>query len=170
MVSWIFRCLVTLSAILYPHEGIRIPRDLAEAIDAAAHDQPLPGDDGVEEMARELVVLAGTEGHFSGNAEGPDGFGTALGAWQIHETTLLWLHRRPEDAKDFRSGALIAAELVARSHKVCRRREPLEALGWYASGGPSCDVPEGLAASERRMRLALRLRRAIPVVWVDPYR
>ena len=168
MTPWILACLTALSSWLYPAERIEPSRDLAEAIDVAAHAHPLPGDDGLPEMARELAVLSATEGHFAARAEGPDQFGVAFGAWQIHESTLRWMGRTPEDASDYGAGALLAAELVARSHSVCRRREHLDALGWYASGGPGCAVPEGLAASARRVKLADRLRREVPTVWIEP--
>ena len=61
--------------------------------------------------------------------------------------------------------ASVAVEMVAKSHRVCAGRPYEEQLGWYASGGPGCSVPEGLEASRNRLRLAERLLEARPPFW-----
>lgn len=166
MAHWITHLFAALAALLYPTTHFGDGAALAAGIDAAAREHPLPGPDGVAEMARELAVLAATEGHFDAGAIGRDQFGVSLGAYQLHETTLRWLGRSYAEAFDPMASAEIAAGLIVKSHEVCAEREPAHALGWYASGGAGCDVPEGLAASERRMRYAERLR-AIPVYWAE---
>jgi len=165
MVPWILRCLHVLALSLYPTTPEPPLDETARAIDVAAHQVPLDGDDGVVEMARELAVLAATEGHLRPDAVARDRFGESYGLFQLHETTLRWLRRPKEDAFDPVTAALIAAVLIRKSHAVCAKAGKGAELGWYASGGPTCSVPEGLAASARRMRLAASLPSP---VWVSP--
>lgn len=178
LTPWILASLLALHAIVYPRDPLppsSALEELASAIDHAAHAQPLSSsatgeggeDDGVIEMAAELAVLAVVEGHLSVDAIGLDDFGESLGAFQIHETTLRWLAVPRRAAFDPRASAAIAAQLVAKSHAVCRARPREEALGWFASGGRGCSVPEGLAASRRRMALAAWVRQRVPMRWVD---
>ena len=196
MLPWISACLLALVHWLYPGAEIDSlgEQRIAEAIDSAAHEVPLADpldsvlttgldfweyDNGVVEMAAEMIVLALTEGHLDARAVGVDGFGSSYGAWQIHETTLEYALRKwvpqpqyllstPIDiALDARPAGVLAAHLIRESHLVCARRPIDERLAWYASGGPTCDVTEGLTASRRRMRLVRRMLHEHPVYWVD---
>jgi hypothetical protein len=64
----------------------------------------------------------------------------------------------------------VAAIMVRFSHKVCAGggHGAEDRLGWYASGGSGCDVPEGLAASRNRTALAGWLTTTLPFPgWVS---
>lgn len=177
MADWILHCLLLLVGRVYPTDGAVPPpsdlRDLAEGIDVAAHAYPLPGDAGVVDMAAEMAVLAVVEGHLRADAVAEDQFGVSYGPWQIHETTMRgYFLLGPSRIRDSRTaslqlGAELAAMLVKKSHEVCSGRPSSESLGWYASGGPTCSVPEGLAASRYRTGLARWVRARNPVYWVD---
>jgi hypothetical protein len=168
MAPWIASMLTALSGWLYPATPLPPVAELAQAIEVAANEFPLPErEGGAAETARELAVLAATEGHLDCRAVARDRFGESYGCFQLHETTLRWLGARPEDAFDPWRSAELAARLVRKSHGVCGTRPPEHALAWYASGGPRCETAEGLAASERRMRYAVRLRLERPERWID---
>lgn len=161
--------MLALAAHLYP--GLVVPNldGLARAIDAAAHAIPLEGDPS--EMAAELAVLAATEGHFDARAVGTDAYGDSLGLWQIHRTTLIgYLRIEPEHAFDPVEAAMLAAWLIRKSHEVCRGRPRSEALAWFAAGGPTCAVPEGRAASQRRMQLVAWALAVAPPYWLETTR
>jgi len=170
VTAWITSVLLALATALYPRTPVPDLRELARAIDVAAHKTPLPGEDGVVEMAVELSVLAATEGHLRADAVGVDFYGTSMGAWQIHETTLGYLGATREDTFDLEVAARLAAKLVKKSHEVCRARAWEERLAWFASGGPTCSVTEGLAASRRRMRLAEWVQASHPAYWTEANR
>jgi hypothetical protein len=166
VIAWVRTILLALGAHLYP--GLVIPNldQTAAAIDAAAHEIPLDGDPSA--MAAELAVLAATEGHFQATATATDRFGQSFGLWQIHETTLTgYLHVDPLVAEDPERAALLAAWLVRKSHEVCAGRPAADRLSWFASGGPTCSVPEGLAASRRRTGFVAWVLKAHPPVWVE---
>ena len=177
MTAWVRALLVSLSAWLYP--GTRFPSDVwedSEAIARAAERAGISaeGDGEARELALELAVLFATEGHFDPRAVGRDQFGKSYGGWQVHETTLrVYASRDPlldalsdEELRfDVRWSALLAADLVVESRRVCWSHPPEERLAWYASGGPGCSVPEGLEASRRRMGIARRLAEEHPYFW-----
>ena len=166
MIAWVRTIILALGAHLYP--GLVIPHldQTAAAIDSAAHAIPLDGDPSA--MAAELAVLAATEGHFEAGAVASDRYGQSFGVWQIHETTLTgYLHASQADAEDPARAAVLAAWLIRKSHEVCRGRVAEEQLTWFASGGPTCTVPEGLAASRRRVGFVAWVLKAYPPVWVE---
>jgi hypothetical protein len=167
MEMWI----LALFALCAPPDASRgdFP-EIARAFDVAAHEAPLYAtDDGVERTVRELVALATRESHLRPDAMGADWAGFSFGLFQIHETNFPRLGITWHEAISPLASARIALKLLAESHRVCRARPLAEQLGHYASGGPTCDVPEGLAASRNRMALAERLAR-VRVFWMDPNR
>lgn len=162
MQAWIL-ALIALCA--RPDSKPETFAEVARAIDDAAYLLPLP--EGRARMVLELVALAAREGHLDPFAVGHDAFGASYGLFQIHETTLGYLGATVEDAMDPARAAVLAARLVFKSHNVCRARAREECLGWYASGGPTCDVAEGLDASRNRVALAdaLLARAPPPRIW-----
>ncbi len=171
LTPWIFACLVHLSHVLYPGQDASEARlrPIAVAIDEAAREWPLAERDGGGlRMAVELAALSATEGHLDVNAIGTDDAGASLGILQIHQSTLAYLHATPADCFDVDKAMLLGARLVYVSHGVCSAMPRGAALGWYASGSNGCQVPEGIAASITRMRLADETLRAVPVFWVEP--
>jgi hypothetical protein len=171
LLPWLYTAILAVNASLYPSVPVSDLNAvaIATAIDGASQKWALsPRDGGRVRLAAELVVLAGTEGHFNPAARGRDAYGESLGLWQIHETTLQYVDAEREDAFDLRKAASLAARLVHTSHAVCARRAPDERLGWYSSGGPRCDVPEGLAASRHREHLVEQLLQEHPAFWTSP--
>ena len=144
-------------------------QEIAEAIDDAA-----AGDAG---LAAELVALAARESHFRPDAVATDRFGESYGLFQYHSSNMGVFRVGPKAIVvktaaplfDPHFAAEAAAAMIAESHRVCARRPPEERLGWYASGGNGCGVPEGLAASRNREALAawLAVRAPVPTFWVS---
>lgn len=151
MTAWIL-ALILLCAPADADQA-RLP-EIAAAIDAAAG--------GDTELAATLVALACRESHFRPDAVSADRAGYAWGTWQIHESNFHRLGISWDDATDPTVAANVAARMVTESARVCRTHPREERLGHYASGGPTCDVPEGLAASRNRMALAKWLLHARP--------
>jgi hypothetical protein len=75
---------------------------------------------------------------------------------------------KKEQLFDVETNLRAALKLMRISHRICRRRPPEDGLANYASGGGTCDVPEGLVASRRRMKLAATLLRRHRPRWVEP--
>jgi hypothetical protein len=159
MHPWILALIVLASSPDSPRDRFD---EVASAIEYAAGGSPI--------LASELVALAARESRFDPEAVGYDAFGESYGLFQIHETNL------PPKCECCTlqawkvvfvpwAAALIAVKMVEKSHEVCSRRPYEEQLGWYASGGPGCSVPEGLAASRNRMRLAEWLLAKRPPFW-----
>ncbi len=176
LLPWLLHAVLSVNAQLYP----AVPLSEREAMAIAVAVDDLHGhyalsvaeggygrDAGYVRLAAELVVLAGTEGHFDPNARGRDAFGESFGLWQIHETTLDYLNATREDAFDLHRSAVFAARLIQKSHHVCARHTLDERLTWFSSGGPRCDVAEGLAASRHRQSLVEHLHRHHPPYWTD---
>lgn len=171
MTAWIKALLLSLAAWLYP--GTPVTGDVeqfAGVIDRVAREHG-----GGPEMALELSVLFLTEGHMDPRAVGHDRFGASYGGWQVHETTIRrYASRNPKLAFlsdeelrfDAWANCSLAADLLEESHRVCGDRSPDEQLAWFASGGRTCDVPEGLDASRTRMAIARRVLDAHPFFWV----
>jgi hypothetical protein len=168
MEAWI----LALIALCAPHDASpdAFP-EIAHAIDVASHEAPLYAeDDGVERTAAELVALAAREGHMRADAMAMDWAGFSFGLYQLHSTNFRRLGITWREADTPLEATRAALVLLAESHRVCHRRPLAEQLAHYASGGPSCDVPEGLTASRNRMALAAYLLRARPAFWVDASR
>ena len=168
MAAWVKALLLSLSAWLYP--GAFVGGDVSHFADVVARVVAEHG--GGPEVAAELSVLFMTEGHGDPRAVGGDAFGKSYGGWQVHETTLRrYAERNPvlrflsdeELMFDPWANCSLAADLLVESHRVCASRPPEEQLGWYASGGNGCSVPEGLEASRVRMAIMRRL------LWEHPY-
>lgn len=166
MHDWILALLVLAAP---PDAAKKDFDEIADAIDEAAHESPLYAtDDGVERTVAELVAIAVRESHLRPYAVGVDWAGFSYGLFQIHETNFARLGIDWKDAMTPGAAARAALVLLAESHRVCRERPLEEQLAHYASGGPTCDVPAGLAASRNRMALAGRLARARTVAhWVE---
>ena len=128
--------------------------EIADAI----HD----ASEGDAEHAAVLVALAAREGHFNPDAVAADHAGYSWGLYQIHESNFGWLGITWDDATSALSSSPIALRLVEESRRVCRARPEEERLAWYAAGGPTCDVPEGLADSRNRVALEKWLLRTSP--------
>jgi hypothetical protein len=138
----------------------------AAAIDRAAHAAPLyDGENGVAETAAELVALAYYESRFDPKAV--DKKRTSYGLTQIDASNLGQLGLTLPQLFDAETNLNAALRLMHISHRLCRHRPREERLANYASGGPTCSVPEGLNESRRRMKLALALLRKHPVHWVE---
>jgi Transglycosylase SLT domain len=154
MIPWIL-ALIQLCA------PVDAPRDrfieVAEAIDDAA--------DGDVELVRVLVALAARESHFIPDALGWDAFGESYGLWQLHESNLPNFGLEPEQVFIPKIASKWASLMIQQSQDICRNRPREDQLGWYASGGPTCDVPEGLEASRNRMKLADWLLQKRPPFW-----
>jgi len=164
MAAWI----LSLMQLLVPHAPYAdtFPQTAA-AIDQVAHESPLyDDDDGIVRTAAELVSLAFHESRFDPRAV--DKEGTSLGLAQVDVSNLanLGLERR-EQLFDPLTNLRAALRLMKISHRLCRFRPLEDALANYASGGGTCAVPEGLVASRRRMRLALKLLKKHPPWWVE---
>jgi membrane-bound lytic murein transglycosylase MltF len=139
----------------------------AAAIDKVAHEAPLyDDDDGVVRTAVELVALAFHESHFDPRAVAKDGSSVGLAQIDVSNLANLGLAKR-EQLFDVETNLRAALKLMRISHRICRRRPPEDRLANYASGGATCDVPEGLVASRRRMKLATALLRAHPPRWIE---
>lgn len=151
MILWLLR-LIALSA---PSDAPYYARqDIAQAVIDATGGDPEP--------IAELVALGAKEGHFNPEAVSTDWAGHAFGVWQLHESNFGWLHITQEEACDPYTSAPVALRLVRKSFEVCARRPWEERLGWYAAGGPTCNVEEGLEDSRIRLALALRLLQRMP--------
>ena len=164
MIAWIVTLLVHLQASIDVSSAERI----AEAINHQAQISPLySGDFAVEKTIVELVALAARESRFVVDAVGYDGFGESYGLYQIHETNLKRLQiTRDEALHDADRQTFAALILLRESHRVCRASPLEEQLAHYASGRGRCDLPEALADSRNRMRLALHLLRRRPR-WIE---
>lgn len=123
-----------------------------------------------EDIVYELVSLGAREGHFDPRAVGHDSYGESYGLFQIHASNLAGLGVSKEMLFDPYVASLIAIDMLRMSHRVCAARPRADRLGWYASGGPTCDVPAGLRASRNRMALADRLRAACPPFWTGSWK
>jgi hypothetical protein len=154
MMNWILVLILLCAPPDAQPEGFN---DLAAAIDGASNGDP--------ELAAVLVAIACRESHFRADAVGHDAFGESFGFWQLHETMLPHLGLTFAEAFSPFLASEKAAWMVAQSRIVCRERPKEEQLGWYASGGAGCDVPEGLAASRNRMALTAWLLRKQPPFW-----
>lgn len=138
----------------------------AEAIDKVAHESPLyDGEDGVEQTAAELVALTYFESRFNIRAinKEQDSFGLT----QIHSSNMKSLGLTKEQLLDAETNLRAAISLMRVSHRLCKNHPKEEGLANYASGGGTCNVPAGIKASRRRMKLALDLLRKNPVVWTE---
>lgn len=165
MHSWLLAIIVLAAPPDAPH---RYFEAVASAVEDAVQFEP--AGEQVEDAAV-LVALAARESRFNPWAVARDQFGASYGLFQIHETSLrgwmgddggLGLGRLIARAFVPLDAAVVALTMVQKSRAVCRGRPWEEQLAWYASGGPTCDVPEGLAASRNRMGLARRLLAAQP--------
>jgi hypothetical protein len=167
LTAWI----LALIALCAPPDAARDRFDeIAGAIDDWA--------EGDTTLAAELVALAARESHFRPDAVGPDHLGEGYGLFQFHSSNLgvfrIGTHAviTKTSAPLFRPAFAteVAALMVKESHRVCAGRPPEDRLGWYASGGGGCSVPEGLAASRNRTALAawlLATRPPPPVFYVS---
>jgi hypothetical protein len=138
----------------------------AAAIDKVAHEAPLYADEnGVVETAVELVALSYYESRFDPKAV--DKKKTSFGLTQIDGSNLKNLGLTREQLFDPETNLRAALKLIRISHRLCRYHPREERLANYASGGPTCNVPEGLVESRRRMKLAADLLRKHPVRWTE---
>ena len=138
----------------------------AAAIDKVAHEAPLYDDeDGVAKTAVELVSVAFHESTFNPRAVG--GNGTSVGLAQIDLSNRKDLGVTREELFDPETNLRAALRMMHVSHHTCRVRAREERLANYVVGGTRCSVPEALAASRRRMKLAADLLRKHPVRWVE---
>lgn len=159
MGAWIRAVIVSLMSWLHPGQAYPDPWEASLAIERAATDHhPIPA----RELATVLAVLFVTEGQADPKAVGQDHFGKSYGGWQVHETTFRYVRERDGDLagvpdvlfrEDVYVGAEVAADLIVESYRVCSARPKEEKLAWYASGGPGCAVPAGLAAAHYRWAL-----------------
>ena len=164
MAKWILKLMQLLVA--HAPWDATFP-ETAAAIDEIAHEAPLyEGEDGPARTAAELVALSYYESKFDPRAVGGDG--TSFGLAQVHISNLhdLGLTHK-EELFDPETNLRAAMQLLKISHRLCRARPLADRLANYASGGPTCSVPEGLTASRRRMKLAFDLLRKHPVVWTE---
>jgi hypothetical protein len=162
MVPWIISLLIAL--VPNPPKETDYTA-VARAIDAAAHEFPLPGEDGVVEMATELSVLAWAEGGMRVDAVAQDYAGFSWGLWQIHESNFKRLGISRLDAMNPMVAAKAAAKLILESHRICRKEPVANQLAEYAAGLGRCDIPEGVQASQVRMGRAQRLLKEHPPRW-----
>ena len=138
----------------------------AAAIDKVAHEAPLyDGEDAVVETAVDLVALAYYESRFDPKAV--DKKKTSYGLTQIDGSNLKSLGLTKEELFDPETNLRAALKLMRISYRLCRYRPHDERLANYASGGPTCSVPEGLVESRRRLKLAAALLRKHPVKWTE---
>lgn len=140
--------------------------EVAHAIDVAAHENPLyDTPDGVERTVRELVAVDCFESAFNPLAIGDHGSSLGLAQVGISNVAMLGLHNDSE-LLDPVKNQRAALTMMRASHRTCRGRPSLERLGQYASGGPTCSVPQGLAASRRRTKFAEDLAK-VRVFWTS---
>ena len=139
----------------------------AAAIDKVAHEAPLyEGEDAVVETAVDLVALSYYESRFDPKAV--DKKKTSYGLTQIDGSNLKRLGiAKKEQLFDPETNLRAALTLMRISYRLCRYRPREERLANYASGGPTCSVPEGLIESRRRLKLAAALLRKHPVKWTE---
>lgn len=157
MIPWILALIRLCAPSDAPKERFN---DVATAIDEVAKEE---GDNVA--LVPVLVALAARESRFDPHALGHDEFGHSWGLYQHHETNFPRAGLTPELIVDPLVATITAAWMIEQSRAVCRHHPREEQLGWYASGGPTCDVPEGLEASRNRMRLADQLLRERPPFW-----
>jgi hypothetical protein len=166
MWQWI----LSLMVILQPSAPWKATYEgTARAIDDVAHAEPAyAGDDGPERTAALLVSIAWYESRFDPRAVLEDADGASLGLFQVHDSNL---HRlrivHPDALEDPRASARAALFLIRESFRVCGKRPADELLAMYASGRGRCDVPEGVRASRRRMRLAATMLRERAPYWTE---
>ena len=164
MAFWI----LSLMQLLVPHAPYAdtFPATAA-AIEKVAHESPLyDDDDGVVKTVAELVSLSFHESRFDPRAV--DKTKQSYGLAQVDLSNLATLGLTSKDELfDPETNLRAALKLMKISHRLCRQRAPEDGLANYASGGGTCSVPEGLAASRRRMKLAKALLRKHPPRWID---
>ena len=182
MLEWILSLIFLVAPANLSREQL-LP--VAAAIDVAVNEiDQEPEWDRFSESAK-LVALAARESRFDPEAVGRDQFGESYGLFQVHESNLgkvlycgtgsdgkgwaCWPLLTAAQAFDPLTATRVARHMTYRSESICAHRPPEERLGWYASGGRGCDVPEGLSASRNRMALAAWLLRKIPppVLWTS---
>jgi hypothetical protein len=139
----------------------------AAAIEKVAHESPLyDDDDGVVKTVAELVSLSFHESRFDPRAV--DKTKQSLGLAQVDVSNLASLGiASKEELFDPETNLRAALKLMKISHRLCGRRPPEDGLANYASGGGTCSVPEGLAASRQRMKFAAALLRRHPPRWIE---
>jgi hypothetical protein len=164
MAIWI----LSLMHLLVPHAPYTdtFPTT-AVAIEKVAHEDPLyEGDDGVARTVTELLSLSFHESRFDPRAV--DKTKQSFGLTQIDASNLASLGLTDiEQLYDPETNLRAALKLMRISHRLCRRHPIEDALANYASGGGTCNVPQGLDASRRRMRFAAALLKKHPPWWVD---
>ncbi len=163
MAIWI----LSLMQLLVPHASYADTfAATALAIDKVAHEAPLYDDEaGIVETAAELVSVAFHESTFNPKAIG--GGGTSVGLAQIDLSNRRELGVTREQLFDPEVNLRAALKLMHDSHRFCRKLPKEERLANYTVGGTRCSVPEALATSRRRMKLAAYLLRARPVRWIE---
>ena len=163
MAIWILKLMQLL--IPHAHYADTFPATAA-AIDKVAHEAPLyEGENAVVETAVDLVALAYYESRFDPKAV--DKKKTSYGLTQIDGSNLKSLGLTKEQLFDPETNLRAALKLMRISYRLCRYRPHDERLANYASGGPTCSVPEGLVESRRRLKLAAALLRKHPVKWTE---
>ena len=161
MIEWILVLIHALSVAGSPYEPTF--GATARAIDKVSHESPIyEGNDGPERTAAELVALASFESSFNPRAVHADQGGDSLGLYQINSSNLRELGLAREDLFDPETATRAAVKLLRASHRTCRAWPALQQLAQYASGGPTCTVPEGIVASRHRLERAARIRREHP--------
>lgn len=145
LTTWILALMV----LLQPSAPWRADyEEVAKGIEEGARVVPIfAGEQGLYRTVALDVSLAWYESRFDRHAVGDHG--AAHGLFQVHATEASTVAEQVKQAN----------ALIKQSLRVCAARPFEERLGWYASGGPTCDRPGGLKASKHRMNTAVWLLR-----------
>lgn len=145
MIPWVLAAMLQLQPSA---PWLASYTETARGIAEGAEAEPVFAGDVRRTIALDIAV-AWFESRFRPDAVGDHG--AAHGLYQVHAPL----------AATVKQQTIEANRMMRASFKVCSRRPLLERLGWYASGGATCDRPGGLKASSHRMRLAERLFRTV---------